>query len=86
MPADVFEARMLICFGVAWPASIVKLVRTKSSAGKSILFELDGERSLVILLYIANAPMVATDLALTLKYRHNVPLPGAPRVETATPE
>ena len=36
---SVFEAAMLIsCFGVSWPISIAKSLRTKVVAGESTLF------------------------------------------------
>jgi hypothetical protein len=34
----LFEMLMLLCFAFAWPFSIVKQWRTRSSKGKSILF------------------------------------------------
>lgn len=79
---DIFEAIMLICFGCAWPLSIAKMLKTKSSGGKSvaflcivlvgyfsgICFEITGEFSKVIILYILNTFLVSTDLFLTIKY------------------
>ncbi len=38
MNPHIFEAIMLICFGSAWPFSIHKLIRKKTSEGKSIFF------------------------------------------------
>jgi ABC-type Na+ efflux pump permease subunit len=44
MPADLtgwaqlFEAGMLICFGISWPASIRKTLRAKRVEGKSLAF------------------------------------------------
>ena len=35
---SVYEAVMLICFGVSWPVSIAKTLRTKVVVGKSPLF------------------------------------------------
>jgi len=81
---DVFEAIMLICFGCAWPLSIYKTWKTKTSRGKSpwfllviligyisgILFEVTGELNKVIYLYLLNTAMVFADLLLSLKYRH----------------
>lgn len=78
-----FEAMMLICFGLAWPASIYKLWKTKKSQGKSIvflmvifvgyffgiLFNLTGPRDKVIYLYALNMLMVFVDLVLTWRYR-----------------
>ena len=75
---SIFEAIMLICFGISWPISIVKTIRTKHAAGKSPLFMsivivgyISGithkwvhARDWIILLYIFNFVMVAIDLAL----------------------
>lgn len=36
--AVFFEIVMLICFCVSWPVSIAKMLKTKSSEGKSIVF------------------------------------------------
>lgn len=38
--AGVFETLMIICFGISWPLSIARSVRSKSTKGKSILFML----------------------------------------------
>ena len=38
MVYGLFEVLMLLCFAAAWPFSIVKQWRTRSSKGKSILF------------------------------------------------
>ena len=35
---SLFEVGMLLCFGVSWPISIVKALRTKKVVGKSPLF------------------------------------------------
>jgi hypothetical protein len=35
---SIFEIGMLICFGVSWPVSILKTIKTKQVAGKSPLF------------------------------------------------
>lgn len=85
MNPDIFEAVMLICFGCAWPISIYKTWKTKSSRGKSLifllviiigyiagfLFEVLGDLNDVVYLYILNLIMVFTDLILSIKYRHN---------------
>ena len=85
MNPDIFEAIMLICFGLAWPFSIFKLLKTKKAQGKSLiflavllagyisglLFEWFGERNAVFFLYLLNMTMVITDLSLTIKYRNN---------------
>jgi hypothetical protein len=35
---QVFEALMLICFGISWPLDILNTLRLKQSSGKSQLF------------------------------------------------
>ena len=82
------EAGMLICFGVSWPMSILKTLRTKVVAGKSLGFlslvlagYLSGIGAKIAIavgrgeplawvsaLYTLNGLMVATDIALYLRY------------------
>jgi len=76
---------MLLCFGAAWPFSIIKSYKSKSVAGKSpyflivviigyisgIINKLLYSNDIVMYLYILNLLMVATDLAL---YYRNVKL------------
>lgn len=83
MNPDIFEVAMLICFGIAWPFSIYKMLKTKRSQGKSLvfivviftgyiagmLFQWFGARNAVIFLYMINAAMILVDFSLTLKYR-----------------
>jgi hypothetical protein len=80
-----FEAGMLLCFGLSWPISIAKSLRTRVVAGKSPLFMLvvclgylSGcvhkmlySQDWVLLLYGVNLLLVATDLALYFKYAKN---------------
>ena len=82
---SIFEAGMLVCFGVSWPISIAKSLRTRIVAGKSPLFmavlccgyafgilhKLLYSMDAVIGLYALNLVLVATDLTLYFKY-----LPG----------
>ena len=82
MNPDIFQALMLICFGVAWPFSIWRMLKTKKSHGKSLLFltvilagyifgllfQYFGERNAVSFLYLLNILMVSFDLFLTIKY------------------
>lgn len=82
MNPDIFEAVMLVCFGLAWPFSIYKMLKTKKAHGKSlyflcvilmgyaagILFEYFGERNKVMFLYLLNTFMVTLDILLTLRY------------------
>ena len=86
---SIFEAIMLICFGISWPFSIAKTLRTRQVAGKSPIFmaiiavgyvsgiihrTLNYDR--VLILYIVNLVMVTTDLALYYRY---LPKAGAAR-------
>lgn len=83
----LLEGLMLICFGMAWPASIWKSFTSGSTKGKSLLFLaiiLVGyasgiakcllEPSIhwpVFSLYIINTLMVSTDAALYFRNKRN---------------
>ena len=83
MSMSVFEITMLVCFGVSWPISIAKAVRTRVVLGKSPLFmgiiclgygcgiihKVVYAMDGVIVLYILNLILVAVDLALYMRYR-----------------
>ena len=78
---SVFEAGMLICFGAAWPFSIVKSIKSKSTNGKSLLFlivlilgyiagianKLLNNNDIVLYLYILNLLMVSMDAILWVR-------------------
>lgn len=81
---SILEAIMMVCFGASWPAAILKTIKAKNPAGKSLLFlvliELGYLAGIVnklfqpgwdwvIILYIVNAAMVAADLILVLYYK-----------------
>lgn len=82
----LLESIMLICFGVSWPVAIVKTVKTKNPAGKSMFFlvliiigylagllaKILTDRNPVMYLYILNLLMVATDMTLCLYYAHKI--------------
>ncbi len=84
---SIFEIIMLICFGISWPISIRKAVKTKVVAGKSPMFMaivcvgyLSGavHKAIysfdpVIALYILNFFLVATDLLLYYHYLKKTP-------------
>jgi hypothetical protein len=86
MNPDIFEIVMLLCFGAGWPFSILAMLKTKRSEGKSVHFlvviligyiagmfyQFFGERNAVIFLYILNTIMVSIDLVLTLKFRKRI--------------
>lgn len=75
-----FEMFMLICFGTAWPISIFKTIKSKSTKGKSLFFlvivfigYLSGiihkilyNFDFVIVFYFLNATMVLIDIFLYL--------------------
>ena len=78
MTFSVFEALMLLCFGVSWPVSIVRSYRARSARGKSLLFlvllamayicgilhKTLVRTDAVLALYIVNFLMVCADIAL----------------------
>ena len=79
---SIFEATMLLCFGVSWPISIAKSLRTKIVSGKSPVFMailclgyMSGiaHKALysldwIMLLYAFNMLMIMTDLFLYFMY------------------
>ena len=79
---SIFEIGMLICFGISWPISIAKALRTKKVEGKSpvfmaliclgylsgILHKVLFALDGVVVLYAINLVMVATDLVLYYRY------------------
>ena len=91
MQFSVFEALMLLCFGMSWPFAIVRSYRARSVKGKSLAFlvllllaYIAGilhkalfRFDIVIALYIYNFVMVA-DIALYIrnKVRQAFSLPG----------
>lgn len=79
---SIFEAIMLTCFGISWPISITKSLRTKKVTGKSPLFmavlivgytsgithKMINDPDWITGLYALNLVMVAFDLFLYYKY------------------
>jgi hypothetical protein len=79
---SIFEVLMLICFGVSWPISIARALRTKVVAGKSCIFmaiviigylcgivhKIFFSFDWVIILYAINLIMVSIDLALYFRF------------------
>ena len=86
-----FEATMLVCFGAAWPISIIRSYRSRSTKGKSGLFSivvivgyLCGilnkalyQPDFVIALYALNLIMVAVDFCLWIRNRRLEGMKGA---------
>jgi hypothetical protein len=79
---SIWEVLFLLCFAVSWPLSIAKSLRTKIVIGKSPIFmsfiilgyifgiihKALYSHDIVIWLYVFNAVLVATDLALYFTY------------------
>ncbi len=77
--SQLFEAVMVICFGISWPLSIAKSIKSKTAKGKSLLFIsfieigyafgivsklISDNVTYVLVFYIINFIMVAVDIAL----------------------
>ena len=76
---EIFEAVMMVLFGVSWPLSIYKSAKSRTSKGKSIIFLSriwvgyvsgilskiwSGNINYVFALYLLNILMVSADIAL----------------------
>ena len=74
-----FESIMLICFGLSWPISVYKSIKSRSAKGKSAVFIIaiiigynagitgkiiGGQSGYILLIYAFNLCMVSIDLAL----------------------
>jgi len=78
---SIFEIIMLVCFGAAWPFSIYKSYKAKSTQGKSALFliiiligyaagilnKIYYNFDNVVYLYALNMIMVALDLLIYMR-------------------
>lgn len=77
--ADIFETIMVVCFGLSWPLSIIRSVKSRSTKGKSLLFMcfiatgylagiiskiMTSTFNLAFFFYFPNVIMVATDILL----------------------
>ena len=77
--SQIFEALMVICFGISWPISIWKSFNARTAKGKSIIFMCfivigyafgivsklaSGNITYVFVFYVLNFVMVAIDIAL----------------------
>jgi hypothetical protein len=79
---SIFEAGMLICFGISWPFAIAKVIKAKSVKGISLGFlnlvfigyilgithKYLYNLDWVIFLYISNASFVLTQIVLYFIY------------------
>lgn len=77
--SEIFEAGMVIMFGISWPISILKSFRSGTAKGKSLLFMVfiwvgytfgiinkffAHKITYVLFFYFANLLMVTLDIAL----------------------
>lgn len=82
--SEVFEAAMVICFGISWPVSIYKSLSSKTAKGKSLLFmvfiyigygfgiisKLTADKiTYVFVFYIINFVMISVDILLYFRNR-----------------
>lgn len=81
MEFSVFEALMLVCFGISWPISIIRSYRVRSVKGKSLIYltllflaytagilhKALVNFDVVIALYIFNLIMVSIDIGLYIR-------------------
>ena len=82
----IFEIVMLICFGLSWPISVYKSVKSHSTNGKSLVFIIaivigyisgiigkivSGQINAVLFVYCFNLLVVSIDLTLYFINRRN---------------
>ena len=83
---EVFELIMIICFGLSWPFSLYKSIKSKSTKGKSAVFLcaviigytsgiigkiVNNNITYVFVFYCINLLMVALDLVFYFINRRN---------------
>ena len=76
---QIFEIIMLLCFGMSWPISVYKSIRSRSTKGKSAVFIIaiiigyisgiigkvvNHQLTYVVVLYLINLIVVSVDLGL----------------------
>ena len=82
--AEILELIMVLCFGLSWPISIIKTLKTKSATGKSPFFIgfivlgyicgiiskiLSNNITYVFVFYCINLVTTSFDLCLHFYYR-----------------
>jgi hypothetical protein len=82
---EILEVIMLVCFGISWPVSVCKSIRSRSTSGKSVIFMLaviigylagiaskivGGQINYVLFMYCLNLIMVCVDLSVYFINRH----------------
>jgi uncharacterized membrane protein len=79
---SIFEAGMLVCFGISWPFAIAKIIKAKSVKGVSLAFSavvfigyIFGllhkyfySMDWIVLLYLYNAILILTNIILYFYY------------------
>lgn len=83
---QIFEFIMLACFGLSWPISVYKSIKSKSTQGKSIVFIIaiiigyvsgiigkivNEQLTYVLVIYCFNLLVVAVDFILFFINRKN---------------
>ena len=83
---EILEMMMVLSFGLSWPISIIKTLKSKTAAGKSPIFIglivfgyvcgiigkiISGNITYVFVFYCINLVMTSFDLGLNLYYRNN---------------
>ena len=81
----IFECIMLICFGISWPISVYKSIKSKTAKGKSVVFisaiiigyisgiigkVINNDINYVLVLYCINLMIVTVDLILFFINKH----------------
>jgi formate hydrogenlyase subunit 3/multisubunit Na+/H+ antiporter MnhD subunit len=80
--STLFEAIMVICFGLSWPLSVCKSWKSRTAKGKSLLFELfiwlgylsgiigkiiTDNITYVFIFYVINITMLSVDITLYIR-------------------
>jgi hypothetical protein len=82
--SQIFEAMMVVSFGISWPTSIIKSYTSRTAKGKSVIFLLfillgyvfgivskfiGNNLTYVVIFYMINLVMVFIDLCLYFRNR-----------------
>ncbi len=82
--SELFEMFMVICFGISWPISIAKSIRSRTAKGKSVIFSFlilagyvfgivsklcRGSLTYVFIFYVINFVSVSIDIILYFRNR-----------------
>ncbi len=82
---SIFEAGMMVCFGVSWPIAAYKTYKSKCVGGKSIYFsylillgyifgilhKIIYSMDYVFILYLLNTLFLVIDMCLWYRYKDN---------------